>query len=530
MKVNKIYPALETLNQGKSQEIDNQTTQFMQERGLVAILDYTSYLKMQSDASQIDSVSRDINSYRSQIENDQTQENILTKKLNSSWENFWSSKSDLKREQAELDKIKSKLQKANQELLYSQTEKQRLEKVNQDLESYVRISEGYVKLTAKAYSIMPRIKSRLYRIADKDYNKFNDEINQIDNKITSSVERLNEVYEKLANEYVPNENFILTAQQLAKYNGNINALVSRFKQISTLLDKEDWTSYKKAPIAAGLVGMIEYTPKEVARRIVAAHNALVRIGYTDDYNTAGAAFAIVKRKADDNMTKVLKDIETTFTKMKKTGWTYSSINAPIAAHLMFMRDDSVQRAHKIYKTLIANELPNSRETSILSTILLNAQNEPKELVDRTKKIFDILGRSWSGIYKYAIPAGVLAMMPGTPEELIETLQIAYKKLEEKDFRFDTLSLATGVLADSYFHLQNTGFFQKIYSDISSSNVASRYVGDDHTRSTFGWAVAGDLLDNGSLDISGGFIAGALLGSIMGSSSSDYPGSFYSDYP
>jgi hypothetical protein len=262
------------------------------------------------------------------------------------------------------------------------------------------------------------------------------------------------------------------------------------------LKDENWESFRQMPSAAGLVGMFEYSPEEAVQKILAVQKSLRSIEYPDNYNTANASLIIVKSKADSNIGDTLQNIEATFRKMKSmTGWSHTSENAPIAARLTFKGNGAVERVHKIFNKLTESEWDYSQKTAILAVILACGLQQSEELAIRTQHIFDSLEESgWSRSEDFNIPAGILALLPGEPDVLVESLVIINKWLEKNKIVMNGIYLAANLLASAYIVLAEGDFFNKISQTINENSPDDKTAKDFLTFS-LGWVVVADLLNN-----------------------------------
>ncbi len=472
MNLSQVYTALKFLNKGRLHIINSQTAQFMQEKGLITILDPTQYRRMQSDASRLNYLNKDIKSYRCQVEHYQTQIVTLTDKLNSDWHKFWSRQATLDRKQRNLDDAKIKFKTLNQKLSNSQSKKERLEGVKQDLKSYVRTFESYVKPTDKSSFLFSRMKARLYRLGECAYDEFETEITKLEEDIINRAERLSVVYDKLAEIYGQSYPMTSAAQIIASYEGKVDDIIERFKEASTSLDEISWTDAKQLPIAAEIMGIKDQPLEELVRKLNKIDSALTEKGYDNNYETGNAALVILKSSKNKDVATLVEGMDNTWELMKnKYGWGSSSINNTVAARFSLMGEPKkvVDKVEQIYQELVKQEWPESLDTALLASVLINSGLTPSAVAERADKVYGAMkNNGWSMSTDYNIPVGILTILPGTPEEVVDNADMAYYALKKEGFPENRVltQLATGLLVDFYINIQNEGFFRSIASQMN----------------------------------------------------------------
>jgi hypothetical protein len=502
MKLNDIAFILRQLRNQYKPNIEPEMLDTLVHSGLVEIMPGMEYQNKLRYSLTADVLKKELSNFEHTLVSHESARQYLAKKLASSMHQKFSWQSTLDKEKNELIAFDEKIAKIRTEIEEKRIALSHAEDSARAIEGYINVNRFAIKLLEKAEILLPRMESRLYRLGNFDLETFEAEIGSLDKAIYETLARFLNFIHLLAHTYAADEINIYTieaALQLSRFPGEIENLFRRFKEISRLLKNRGWDSNRQMPIAAGLVGMFEYEPEEAVRRIIEVQEGLKTIDYPDNYTVANASLIIVKNKADSNLGATLQNIESVFKRMKKlSDWSYTSTNAPIAARLFFRGEGAVERVHKIFLELSDSEWSNNHKTAILAVVLECSFWTVEEMVARTQKIFDCMQENgWDRLESYNIPAGILALLPGSPGELVESLEAINKWLEKNKLNRNSTYLAATLLANTYITLADGDFFQKISAFVSASAPDEKNMNDFSTFS-LGWVVIADLLNNGRL--------------------------------
>jgi hypothetical protein len=548
MNANQIYTALESLDQGKSQAVDSQTAQFMQERGLIAILDSTQYRRMQSDASRLDSVKRDVASYQSQVGDYQTQTDTLNGKLNSGWHKFWSRQTTLDGEKRSLDDAQSKLSKANQGLTDSQAEKERVEGVKQNIEGYVRTSDGYVKPTDKGSKRFNSLGVRLYRTAEKQYDDVATEIDATAEKVSEKAKRFADHYDPIKQKFYADRNTIQAASILSRNEQTPETNLENLFEAYDNLNEQGWYG-EDLPVIANTLS-ITGDQAETVNILKQTYGRLKQ----EIYSSRGikvVAQQLATRKSDKPIDQRVDEYLSLNNQVKELTW--SSDSTHIATAILSGSENqslAFDRFKEIYQQT-KEKLWSSDEIVLASAIMASTNQGVSEIFGKFSTAYDngkeafwsddqlalamsvyvagsrdfddgtrfidayngLKTRFWSDDELFAV-ASKLTRLPFSIDEVLDTFDTVYPVVKGTIGWQDNTTIATA--ADIATKSFDRDFFLQYLTDTDAHDFSSSDYSSLDTSSGFnlGWAVAGDLIDNGSLDLSGGFIAGGLIGGLF----------------
>lgn len=120
----------------------------MEEAGLIESKSESAYAVLQSEITALPSVTQERDAQQESVDGLQTRSDQLTKKLTSGWHRFWSRSATLKREQGDTDVITESLTQERDVLATLEDRFSKLTPKSEQFSSFVRTSEGYVSISA----------------------------------------------------------------------------------------------------------------------------------------------------------------------------------------------------------------------------------------------------------------------------------------------------------------------------------------------------------------------------------------------
>jgi uncharacterized protein YoxC len=502
----------------------------MKEKGLVAIIDSTQYTRMQSDVSRLDSVNRDIQSYRTQVSDYQTQRDEFSSKLDSAWHKFWSKKSTLDTEYRELADVNTNLQNVNQKLSDSKAEEQRIEKVKQDLEGYVRTSEGYVKLSDVGSKRFAELGIRLYRISDQDYDIAEKELEKTDQSIQESATKFRSHYDEASSKGLyTGEKLRMAMATLSKKRGETSDNISAFRQAYDLLSEKshNWNSSDSYGVIASLVNEGKSIEERVGL-IDSVYMSLVEAGISSGSSTRNLSGRLINGEDQTSASQKIARFHEIYNQFKET-YGGSDINRMASSSLVNIKGSAqevVASFTGLYDKVKETFGSGDRLKLATATLMFGKQagmNVDNRFQEAYKKLKD---RGRSGSDYYPLLAGI-SLMPGSLDEVFEILEKTQKIVKGGNIGDrESLFIASNLMSNVYQTWNDLGVFEQanlLASTIDSSNYSSSSnldfsVGVSLFATDF--ISGGDILSNfdfssnisgGSFDFGGGSFGGGGAG-------------------
>lgn len=515
MKANQVYTALESISQGNARQLDRDTTKFLHDRGLVAVLSSSEYHDRQHDANRLGSVSKDADDYQEQVAGYQVERDRLSGKLGSKWHRFWSFQTTLDREQRELRDSESRLRNSSEKLSASQAEKQRLKELKADLEGYVQTSPGYVAFTPEGSQRRNELAVRDYRLGEHDYGEAEAEIEQINRAIEEGSARFKSHYDEASSEGFSTGRKLRTAMALlAKRKGTVEENVAAFQELFRILGEKghNWNSSD----SYGVVASVSTEDKPVGDLAELLDSTYVRLGEMQ-IPTGGAtrnlSARFIRGQTAQSVGQRLERFKEVYN-IYRERYSSGEVNRMVCASLMNVEgepnsvlDAFTETYERISKTFSSGERLRLATASLL--LGKRAGIDAEARFGEAYQKFRERGRSGSGYYP--LLAG-FTLMPGSMNEIFEIFDKTHQRIRELNISGEeAMFIASNLMGSVYQSWSDSGLFEQTGLSRSTYDSSTE---DSSSCFNLGWAVTGDLIDNGSLDLSGGFIAGGLLGGLL----------------
>lgn len=455
MECRTIALALRMLLEGRSEGIGYNVIDCLESLGLVRVMSAADYGLAKEKVDGLRNLENELLLQRKILDNSESQAARLYGLLGSRTHRIFSSRERIGAEESSLAYAQKRRDEARETISFLEGRLSERDASRQSLESYIRAGEGYVARTEAAAPFLDKIGCRLQRHGASAVDALLLEIDRFHAAFDSAVLRFYHLHKQLCHMYEDNSHIRAAGQILSCWEYDEPKLIERFIEISKLLDAAGWKGYHQAVFDAYLSGRADISPKEAAERMVSAHKALVDIGYADDYHTAHAALIALKHDRDIGFAQMQKDIEQAFTYMRRVGWDYKPMNAPVAAVMMLMPDPyaAVMRTEDIYDELVARRFPKGLDTGRLAACLLASDASPRQAAERFANIQSLLakpGKPWaSDAGERPMSCAVLSLLPGSPEEIVEYAGYTIDRLSDRGISRSLPELAAGILASSY---------------------------------------------------------------------------------
>lgn len=523
MKAKKAVEALESLKQGDSKGIDRDHSELLKYRGLVSILTSSQHHVLEQDASRLDPVRQRVSEYEAQVNDYQATRDRLTKKLGSRLHRGFSFQSTLDREQAELSQAEIGLQAANQGLSDSQNERDRLEKLKIEIQPYVFVSGEYVAPTELGQKRLRQLSVRMPRIEDSELDPVLDEITNVEAAINTRYERFKQFYEGLIKKGFRHDPRVgQFALSLSGIEGDFETTFQQIEKIDSELeaklnDRYGYTKdYDRLKILAALA-----INKDAANfdELAELYGLAIENGHTNSWATLFEQVLCLRIPQKDAQAKWQR-YDGLQDELDKRQWAKNkAATCYIAANLARREGDLASIAEEfrgLEKKLIETGRSDCVKSGIAALVLLAGKEDLDARVKRFNETFLQMHKyGWKKDSSYYPAAAVVSLMPGTVEENVQLLDDVTERLNKDKFS-DVTNKALPMIGGGYKQLFAADPASFIGSDDYSHH--SYYSGSDDSGSGPGfnlaWAFAGDLIDDGDLNLSGGFFGGGLLGGLM----------------
>lgn len=493
MLANKVYEALQALKEGKAPNIDLDSLRFLEERGLVSLMEISDYTSNKETAANLIAAQETVAKLNLVISKDQEVVDELKSKLSSRWQRTRSymkhfGSSGVKDDQGRLNILEEEIREGTRIIEQKNAEIEALKGKQLDLEGYVDASQIYVRFKDNDDGLLLSLKATTPRLGGVSYDDFKAELTKFNGAISERYGRFKKFYDFLREKGFSEEHTTTQLAVLASHaDRKPEEIYSEIKKIDNLMEQafSEEYGYGNDPSRLVILALLLNTEGEKPK-LVKELKSLFELALDNSNSNSWTTLfeQAICLKIPSNSTKE-KFSRYNFMQhaLDKKGWGYGSAESCyIAANLSRMEGDVLDIADEfrtLEKKLVEKGIKDSVESGYAALMLMEASGTLDEKADRFIQAYNMM-QSYSFVDhpEYYSTAAEISMMSGTIEENVQWLTGVTIKLQEEGFRIDLTNRALPIIHDSFEKLQKEGVYFSSKEQGSPSGKLSQENGPD----------------------------------------------------
>ncbi len=460
MLATKVYQILNNINKRKAPELDSNSVQFLQDKGLVSVMNSSDYAEKSADVSRLSYLRKKRDFYEKEVTAYQNGVDSILRDLSSRWHRIWTSNNKLKLEKGSLKETKKSLGKVTKKFNEYKPQVKRLESIKREIDDYVAINGVYIKPLELADERKKLLSARLPRLKDISYNEFEKTFKEVKRSISGRYNRFKKFYNFLIEKRFEegDADVIRYALSLSGQKGTIEEVFEKARYIDDIfvekfryydVTKSDYDRLKIIPVLMNLEGKNKQ-PVEELRDIF---KIALKNDHSGSYQTIYESALNLRiplstaREKSDRFDKMGDELD-------KREWRKgSAITCYIAANLSKREGDVAAIAEEfrnLEKKLVKKGINDSTESGIAAMILMDSKRSLDERADRFKQAFKTMKKyGWRNYSDYYPAAAMISLMPKTIEENIQWLDFVMKKFEADGFEENLTYKSIPIIGGGY---------------------------------------------------------------------------------
>jgi hypothetical protein len=517
MLADQVYQILNSVSLGNKVSIDRALCQSLHEKGLVYYMPSSDYSRKMDELKELPLAIQAIEHLNGTMaKNKEALAKISEQQGSKLYKaaSYFKKQADVLAEEGKKTALEEEIEKETTMLGKVTSEKDRLEALTKEMEGYSGANEGYLKITDLGRKKAKLLAARVERLGSSTYDAFENEITIVGKAIDERYQRFMKFYSYLVEQGFQKDNQVVQyALSLSCNEGTIEELYNRSGVINTYLYNNKWQSYERLRIVS-MVSAQKGDIEKLKKHLEEIFLIMINDGHEKCYSTWAEAAGIMRIEGKSAAEKYRR-FEDMRNALDARQWAKGKASTCyIAANLSQKKGDPENIAEEfrtLENKLVEKGRDDSVESGMAALVLLDGKGTLDERVDRFTLAFETMHKyGWKKERTYYAAAAIVSLMPGTVEENVLWLDEVTERLKADGYTHDITGRGLSIISGGFSQLLK----QEVPS-FGSSSHSSNY-SSDHSSSGFNlsYGLLGDLADNGQIDLSGGFIAGGLIGGMF----------------
>jgi hypothetical protein len=468
----------------------------LEQEGFVTAMPTKTYDEGQERLEELPGITRLYSDVKSRVDELAAQVCEMDGNLNSRWHRFWSfswlGSDKLEQEKVQLRGLQRDLAGETEAQSEVRTQYEELSSLSEHLSQFTRTSEGYLALSQRGRAIL------------QDLNRFAPVVDEKESlkRMLSRIEACSDV--ETAYKWFRESGVLYSSHHAPALTTTALFSEKSFEEIGEIYQQVRAAGVYSSHHAPALTGIAVRAGKS-AEEVVAIYNEFRNAGNLYSSNHAPSLVGTALRSG-----KPVEEVAALYTEFRNSGALYSSDEAAPLVGVAVGKNRRVEEVLEVYQQIRqSGDLYSSKHAPTLVATSIESGKSPEAVLAIYKDV-----RATGGLYT-SHHAPVMAMLVAKSGKSIDEVMAYYGKVREDGYLYSSKHAASvaaavlGVFASS----EQSGIDLDSTSSVSSSSSYDSY-SSSSGGFDMGWAVAGDIMDNGSMDLSTGFIVGGMMGGLF----------------
>lgn len=517
MKANEAWRNMDALSRKDAASLRPEDFEELESRGFVGRMDAADYQAKQQEVGILPQLETELDDGAQEIEAKRKAFRSAIEQCRSCWHQLFTNSLDLKSERDRIFEQRRALSGLRKQRRGRSGRRDALKETEASLMPYVPVGEAYYALQPEAKAVLTELRVRLGRVDGVLLDDIVREIEQLNAAIDARYERFSTMQALLeeGGYKAGDPKVIQYALSLSGFDGDPNEVIARANVVNGFMYGNKWISYDRLAINAAVAvqnGDIE----ELRQQLEQIFIVMIEDGHARSYSTWSEAANIMKLPGGSVEEKYAR-FKAMDSSLSKRGWKSRSTACGYFAGHLAQKNGDVDKIASDFQAceriLIEEGITDSVASGIAALILLNGQGANKTKAVRLVETLRMMGEYGldHGEQSYGVAAAI-SLMPGTVEENVFQLQKMMQRLGADGYKQNLMGRAVALIGGGFRELCRQG----VPVELSAYDVPSTVMPADDSGVLGGglnleWAVLGDLMDDGSLNLSGGALGGLLGG-------------------